>query len=103
MQASSQQIDALMSLTDDRLNLEKSPPINYLYGNIELAGISHRYQGAQIGLTNLRFKINSGNTITISGPPGSGRSTLLKIMAGIESNYQGVVLCEGYNIRQFNN
>mgnify|MGYP003385690677 FL=1 len=103
VQASSQQIDALMSLTDDRLNLEKSPPINYLYGNIELAGISHRYQGAQIGLTNLGFKINSGNTITISGPPGSGRSTLLKIMAGIESNYQGVVLCEGYNIRQFNN
>jgi ABC-type bacteriocin/lantibiotic exporter with double-glycine peptidase domain len=103
VQASSQQIDALMSLADDRLNLEKSPPINYLYGNIELAGISHRYQGAQIGLTNLGFIINAGNTVTISGQPGSGRSTLLKIMAGIEANYQGVVLCEGYNIRQFNN
>jgi ABC-type bacteriocin/lantibiotic exporter with double-glycine peptidase domain len=103
VQGSSQQIDALMSLADDRLRLEKSPPINHLHGNINVSGISHRYQGAATGLTNIEFKVSAGEKITISGPPGSGKSTLIKIMAGMEANYQGMVSCEGYNIRQFNN
>lgn len=102
IQNSAKQVNALMSLDDDRRFLEKSPPIDQFKGNVQVAGLTHRYPGNTRGLTNLEFKIRSGSKVTVVGPPGCGKSTLLRILGGLEPNYQGTVLCEGYNIRQFN-
>lgn len=102
IQNSAKQVNALMSLDDDRLHLEKSPPIDQFKGNFQVAGLTHRYPGNPRGLTNLEFKVKAGSKVTVVGPPGCGKSTLLRILGGLEPNYQGTVLCEGYNIRQFN-
>jgi len=103
IQSSAKQVNALMSLDDDRLNLEKSPPIDRVAGNIQVMGLTHRYPGNPKGLTNLEFSIKAGSKVTVVGPPGCGKTSLLKVLSGLEQNYQGTVLCEGYNIRQFNN
>lgn len=103
IQSSAKQVNALMSLDDDRQNLEKSPPIDKVAGNIQIQGLTHRYPGNSKGLTNLEFRIKAGSKVTVVGPPGCGKTTLLKVLGGLEQNYQGTVLCEGYNIRQFNN
>ncbi|GAL25548.1 hypothetical protein JCM19239_3822 [Vibrio variabilis] len=92
-----------MSLNDDKTSLEKSPPIRKFYGEVVGSGITHRYQGAQTGLTNLGFKLAPGSKTAISGPAGSGKTTLLMVIAGLEERYQGAVYIDGYNIKQFNN
>ena len=103
IQSASGQINALMSLNDDRHSLESSPPIRQFKGNITLSGLTHRYQGAAAGLTNLAFSAQPGDKISISGASGSGKTTLLAVLAGLEERYQGNVLLDGYNIKQFNN
>jgi ABC-type bacteriocin/lantibiotic exporter with double-glycine peptidase domain len=103
IKSSAAQINALMSLNDDKTSLEKSPPIRKFVGEVVGSGITHRYQGAQTGLTNLGFKLMPGSKTAISGPAGSGKTTLLMIIAGLEERYQGAVYIDGYNIKQFNN
>ncbi|WP_394242404.1 ATP-binding cassette domain-containing protein [Vibrio astriarenae] len=102
LKASAAQINNLMSLSDDKLTLHKSPPIREFDGLITGSGISHRYQGATIGLTNLGFKIQPGSKTVLSGASGSGKTTLLNILSGMEERYQGAVYIDGYNIKQFN-
>ncbi|MGR5076351.1 ATP-binding cassette domain-containing protein [Photobacterium swingsii] len=103
IKAASAQINALMSLNDDRTQQESSPPIRRFKGNITVSGLTHRYQGSPTGLTNLAFTVSAGDKISISGISGAGKTTLLSILAGLEERYQGNVLLDGYNIKQFNN
>ncbi|MGX9517317.1 ATP-binding cassette domain-containing protein [Vibrio mediterranei] len=103
IQSSTAQINALMSLDDDRTSIEKSPPIRQFNGEVAVSGLVHRYQGATTGLTNLSLHITPGSKVAISGPAGCGKTTLLTLIAGLEPRYQGSVLLDGYNIKQFNN
>ncbi|MGF1749546.1 ATP-binding cassette domain-containing protein [Vibrio cionasavignyae] len=103
IQSSTAQINALMSLDDDKSSIEKSPPIRQFEGQVSVNGLVHRYQGAATGLTNLSFKIAPGNKVAISGPAGSGKTTLLMLLTGLEPRYQGAILLDGHNIKQFNN
>ncbi len=100
--AAALQINALMSLNDDRASMEKSPPIDQFEGQIIIDSLTHRYQGKQQGLTNLSLKISQGDKISVSGVSGSGKTTFLNILAGLEENYQGSVSIDNYNIKQFN-
>nr|WP_086937421.1 ATP-binding cassette domain-containing protein [Thaumasiovibrio occultus] len=101
--AAANQINALMSINDDASKLEKSAPIQRFDGHLSVSGLSHRHLGASIGLTNLSFKIAPGDKIAITGAQGTGKTTLLSILAGIEARYQGNVYVDGQNIKQFNN
>ncbi|MFA0087961.1 ATP-binding cassette domain-containing protein [Vibrio sp. 10N.261.51.F12] len=103
IQSSTAQINALMSLDDDKSSIEKSPPIRQFNGEIVASGLVHRYQGASTGLTNLGFSIQPGNKVAISGAAGSGKTTLLMLIAGLEPRYQGALYFDGHNIKQFNN
>lgn len=102
IKASSAQINNLMSMNDDKLTLEKSPPIRLFQGSIVGSGVSHRYAGAATGLTNLGFKVPPSAKVVICGPTGCGKTTLISIIAGLEDRYQGAVSVDGYNIKQFN-
>ncbi|MGF1724642.1 ATP-binding cassette domain-containing protein [Photobacterium nomapromontoriensis] len=103
IKAASGQINALMSLSDDRFHLESSPPIRHFNGKLAVTGLTHRYQGTPTGLTNLAFAAQAGDKISITGSSGAGKTTLLRILAGLEDRYQGNVLLDGYNTKQFNN
>lgn len=103
IKASSAQINALMSLDDDKTRMEKSPPIHEFSGNLNIRALSHRHQGCSRGLTNLSFNIQAGEKISICAPSGSGKTTLMNILAGIEVRFQGQLLYDGYNVTQFNN
>jgi len=44
------------------------------------------YYGKKIVLNNINFKLNRGDVVALVGPNGVGKSTLLKIIAGIIGN-----------------
>ena len=48
-------------------------------------------QGNKVILENIGFEISNGNIITIIGPNGGGKTTLLKILLGILNPTQGLI------------
>ena len=60
---------------------------------IELALNSvQKYFGATEILENITFEVQTGEKIGIIGRNGSGKTTILKIIAGIEKQDQGAVI-----------
>lgn len=67
--------------------------------SLNLMDVTFRYAGANSPiLEHINLNIHAGECIVISGPSGSGRSTLLQIMAGILQPSKGDVLLDGQDI-----
>jgi ATP-binding cassette subfamily B protein RaxB len=65
-------------------------------GSIELKNVSFRYaETERFVLENVNFKVEAGQFITIMGPSGGGKTTLLKIMLGLLEPTSGEVLVDG--------
>jgi putative ABC transport system ATP-binding protein len=54
----------------------------------------HIKVGDQNIINNLTFELNSGDWLTITGPSGTGKSTLLKIIAGLTTQDGGHVIVD---------
>ena len=61
---------------------------------IEIAGI-HKNFGDFVALENINRSIPSGQLTALLGPSGGGKSTLLRIIAGLEGSDSGTVEIEG--------
>lgn len=59
----------------------------------------HHVEGQLSGITNVNFKINSGEIVAIIGESGSGKSTLLKSIYGLLPIDFGVVYFEGQRVK----
>jgi len=55
---------------------------------LELDGVSKAYDGPPV-FRNLSLRIERGNRIALMGPNGTGKSTLVRILAGLESFQEG--------------
>jgi spermidine/putrescine transport system ATP-binding protein len=55
------------------------------------------YEGEPL-LTDISFKLDSGETICLLGASGSGKSTLLRIIAGLEDTNSGSILFDGTDL-----
>ena len=65
-------------------------------GRIELQNVSFRYaEGEPFVLENLSLTIEAGEYVTIAGPSGGGKTTLVKIMLGLLEPTSGEVLIDG--------
>ncbi|MDI3308259.1 MAG: peptidase domain-containing ABC transporter [Acetobacteraceae bacterium] len=92
----------LERLSDIALNpLERGHdrPLAYatpIQGGIELRNVSFRYaETERFVLENINLKIEPGSFVTIMGPSGGGKTTLLKIMLGLLEPTSGEVLIDG--------
>jgi sulfate transport system ATP-binding protein len=62
--------------------------------SIEIKGINKSY-GDFVALENIDVSIPSGQLTALLGPSGGGKSTLLRIIAGLETADSGTVTIEG--------
>ena len=58
---------------------------------IQFEQVSKTYPGGHAALKNLSFKIDKGEMIFLAGHSGAGKSTILKLIAGITKPSEGVV------------
>jgi ATP-binding cassette subfamily B protein RaxB len=67
-----------------------------LQGRIELRNVSFHYAETEpFVLEDISFIIESGEFVTIMGPSGGGKTTLVKIMLGLLEPTRGEVLIDG--------
>ena len=67
-------------------------------GGIEFRDVSFSYGHTEI-LHDINLKINPGETVAIMGPTGSGKTTLVELIARIYDVNKGEVLVDGNNVR----
>ena len=66
---------------------------------LELVNIRKQY-GKKLVLDDLSLKVEKGEFFVILGPSGEGKSTLLRILAGIEGPDSGRVLIDGMDVTE---
>ncbi|WP_456423590.1 ABC transporter ATP-binding protein [Lutibacter sp.] len=72
-------------------------------GNIEFRNVSFTYDDTNItALKNVSFKIEKGETLAILGNTGSGKSTIINLIARLYDVESGEILIDGKNIKQLN-
>ena len=64
--------------------------------HIELCDISYSYPTGEKVLNNISLKINKGEKILVSAPSGFGKSTLIKVIAGLLKPRNGFIKIDGY-------
>ncbi|TFD98298.1 ABC transporter ATP-binding protein [Jeotgalibacillus sp. R-1-5s-1] len=66
---------------------------------IEVDHVSKQFKKNDV-FSNLSFSLKEGEVLSLVGPSGTGKSTLLRCLAGIEAFTSGEVLIEGNSILQ---
>ncbi|MDN6295705.1 MAG: ATP-binding cassette domain-containing protein, partial [Alkalibacterium sp.] len=68
---------------------------------LEINDVSFNVGGNTI-LSHLDFSVNKGEHITVTGPSGGGKSTLLKVIASMLTQTEGSIIYKGKNIQEIN-
>ncbi len=69
---------------------------------IEFRNVTFAYEGqAKPTLCNLSFKLDVGKTLAIVGRNGAGKTTLVKLLSRLYDVYEGQILVNGYDIREY--
>ena len=72
-------------------------------GGVEFRDVSARYQGAgDTSLEHISFHAAPGETVGIIGGTGSGKTTLVNLIPRLYDAYEGSVLLDGIDVRDYN-
>lgn len=67
---------------------------------LSLTDISYQVEQRQI-LNKVNLEVQAGDFLTLTGPSGGGKSTLLKIIASLISPNEGEIIFQGQNQRDY--
>jgi len=95
------QIDRLMKIRGERDAHAPRPFFRKFRGKISMHRLAFRYsQRPEAVLRNVQLEIKPGETVAITGPSGVGKTTLLRLMAGLYPPSFGSVLVDDMDLRQ---
>ncbi|WP_134494042.1 peptidase domain-containing ABC transporter [Microvirga pakistanensis] len=102
-QASIRQVDGLMALETERpppLEARMAPPEQ---GGIAFHRVTLRYlPQSEPVLAGASFAIQPGQVVAVTGAEGTGKSTLLLLVAGLYRPQGGLIRIDGHDVRSFN-
>ncbi len=70
-------------------------------GRIEFRDVTFGYDGQASVLRHVDFSVEPGQTLAIMGPTGSGKTTLINLLARFYDVTSGQVLVDGDNVKQW--
>jgi len=76
-----------------------APPLPAGDGEIELRGVTLRYDGAAPALTGVDLRVAPGRTVALVGPSGSGKTSLVALIARLYDPSEGTVSVDGADVR----
>ena len=106
IRAAVQGIDAMMALPSEGTDAGDRPSTvraRRLAGKVSFQRVLMRYSPHHDpALAGVSFEIQPGEVVAITGGNGSGKSSVLKLIAGLYQAQMGVVLLDGVEVRQIN-
>ena len=97
----------LKDLTDF-VNLEEQdgatyrPAQNMSFETIEFKNVSFKYPGTdKLILDKISFVIENGRHYSLVGVNGAGKTTIIKLLTGLYTDYEGEILVDGRSLQNF--
>ncbi|MFN8217546.1 MAG: ABC transporter ATP-binding protein [Solirubrobacterales bacterium] len=78
----------------------QAPPLPAGGGEVELRGVSLRYDGGAPALTGIDLRVQAGQTVALVGPSGSGKTSLVGLIARLYDPSEGTVTVDGADVRE---
>lgn len=72
---------------------------------LKLKNVNYRYKDAkkdEYVLKNINYEFETGKLYVIKGRSGSGKTTFLSLISGLETNYEGSILYNGKELKKIN-
>lgn len=91
-------IDELFNLPEQKVvgaDTLKTPK-----GKLEIKGLGFAYGEKDPVFKGLNLKLSPGKAIALVGPPGDGKTTLMKLMAGLYEPNSGQILIDGTEVSE---
>ncbi|MCY3622258.1 MAG: ABC transporter ATP-binding protein [Gammaproteobacteria bacterium] len=85
---------------DERLH-EPEHPVNLperLNGEVVFRNVNFAYPGGEPVLKNISFDIAAGEKLAIVGPTGSGKSTMIRLLARFYDFDDGMIFVDGHDV-----
>jgi ABC-type multidrug transport system fused ATPase/permease subunit len=76
-----------------------APPLTAGPGRVELRHVSLAYNGGAPALEDIDLAIKPGRTVALVGPTGSGKTSLVALLARLYDPSRGEVLIDGVDLR----
>jgi ABC-type multidrug transport system fused ATPase/permease subunit len=76
-----------------------APPLPAGGGEVELRGVTLRYDGGSPALTDVDLHVEAGRTVALVGPSGAGKTSLVGLIARLYDPSEGTVLVDGADVR----
>src|SRR5438876_8928716 len=72
-------------------------PMDYGKTAVTVAGVSKSFGEADV-LQNINFSVDEDEIVVLLGASGSGKTTILRIVAGLEMPDNGMIILHGKNV-----
>ncbi len=93
-----ERIEEFLALPSEK---ERGKPFKGLKNSIKVENLSLEINGKTL-LEDINISFPKGEKVFIYGPSGGGKSTLLKVLSSIYTNYRGKVLYDETELRELN-
>ncbi len=77
-----------------------APPLPAGGGEVELRGVSLRYDGGPAALSDVDLQVEAGRTVALVGPSGAGKTSLVGLIARLYDPSEGMVRVDGADARE---
>jgi ATP-binding cassette subfamily B protein len=68
-------------------------------GRVELENVTLRYNGSEPVLSDVDLEVEAGRTVALVGPTGSGKTSLVALIARLYDPAEGAVLVDSVDVR----
>lgn len=95
--AAGERIFGILDAPVEVADLPGSSPLPRLNGRVEFQDVSFTYPNAHAVLREINFSAEAGQIVALMGATGSGKSTLINLLARFYDPTQGSILIDGHN------
>ena len=79
---------------------DRAPALPVGAGRVELEGVSLAYNGGEPALEGVDLVVEPGRTVALVGPTGSGKTSLVALLARLYDPSRGTVRVDGVDVRE---
>jgi ATP-binding cassette subfamily B protein len=98
--AGAERVFSLFEMKPDVLDVPNAMPLPRITGNVRFDHVTFGYDPKRPVLHDISFEAPHGQMIALVGATGSGKSSIISLIARFYQPQQGRVLVDGFDIRQ---